>query len=112
MHNCTKCLECSECGSKVAELRAENKRLRDLIWTPHTDNFLEAVRIEAAHQRDRWGDNHDDMKSDVDWYWTLGWLTGKAVRFESQEKRLHHLITSAALLLNWHRRAQDAGVAL
>jgi len=89
------------------QLRAEVERLKKLIWTPHTEDFLEAVRIEAAHQRDRWGDDHDKLKQDLDWYWTLSWLAGKAVRFESQEKRLHHIITSAALLLNWHRFAKD-----
>ncbi len=85
--------------------KAEAERLKKLIWTPHIEDFLVAVRIEAAHQRDRWGDAHDKMKEDTDWFWTLCWLSGKAVRFESQEKRLHHLITSAALLLNWHRFA-------
>ncbi len=85
--------------------KAEAERLKKLIWTPHTADFLEAVRIEAAHQRERWGADHDKMKEDTDWFWTLGWLSGKAVRFESQEKRLHHIVTSGALLLNWHRYA-------
>ena len=89
-------------------LQAEVERLKKLIWTPHTEDFIEAVRIEAAHQRDRWGDDHDKLKEDQDWFWTLGWLAGKAVRFESQEKRLHHIVTSAALLLNWHRFAKVA----
>ncbi len=95
----------------VRALAAETRRLNRLIWNPHTDKFLEAVRIEAAHQRARWGDDHDKMKEDQDWFWALGWLSGKAVRFESQEKRLHHIITSAALLLNWHRFAKDATVS-
>ncbi len=90
----------------VRALAKELRRLKSLIWTPHTDNFLEAVRIEAAHQKERWGDDHDKMKEDQDWFWTLGWLAGKAVRSESQKKRLHHIVTSAALLLNWHRFAQ------
>ena len=88
--------------------KAEAERLKKLIWTPQTEEFLEAVRLEAAHQRDRWGDEHDGMKSDPDWFWTLGWLSGKAVHASDQEKRLHHLVTSAALLLNWHRFAQNA----
>ena len=88
--------------------KAEAERLKKLIWTPHTEVFLEAVRIEAAHQRERWGDAHDKLKEDQDWFWNLGWLAGKAVRFENQEKRLHHIVTSAALLLNWHRFAKGA----
>lgn len=88
----------------VLELVREVKRLRKLIWTPHTAEFLEAVRIEAAHQRDRWSDGHDRMKDDSDWYWLLGWLIGKAVHAkDDREKRLHHIVTSAAALLNWHR---------
>lgn len=90
------------------ESRTEVDRLKKLIWTPHTKDFLEAVKIEAAHQRERWGDDHDKMKIDADWFWTLGWLSGKAVHRESQEKRLHHIVTSAALLLNWHRFAKEA----
>lgn len=89
-------------------LKAEVQRLKSLIWTPHTDEFLEAVRIEAAHQRDRWGDEHDAMKNDQERFWTLGYLAGKAIaNGVTQEKRLHHIVTSAALLLNWHRLAKD-----
>ncbi len=94
---------------EALELIEEVERLRNLINNPHTEEFLEAVRLEAAHQRERWGDEHDARKTDEDFYWTLGWLSGKAVRFENQEKRLHHIITSAALLLNWHRHAQASG---
>jgi len=96
-------------AEEAKELLDEVERLDALINNPHTEEFLEAVRLEAAHQRERWGDAHDARKTDEDLYWTLGWLSGKAVRFESQEKRLHHLITSAALLLNWHRHAQASG---
>lgn len=111
---------CGDCGIEVVTgkthyvpedcskfLRAEVARLKKLIWSPHTKDFLEAVKIEAAHQRDRWGDKHDKEKEDQDWFWTLGWLAGKAVRPENPEKRLHHIITSAALLLNWHRFAKE-----
>jgi len=93
----------------ILELATEVERLQALINNPHIDDFLEAVRLEAAHQRERWGDAHDAGKSDEDFYWTLGWLAGKGVRFENQEKRLHHIITSAALCLNWHRHAQASG---
>lgn len=94
------------------ELLAEVKRLNELINNPHTNDFLEAVRLEAAHQLERWGNEHDAQKSDADFYWTLGWLAGKAVRYETEEKRLHHIVTSAALCLNWHRLAKSAGVPL
>lgn len=86
----------------VEDLAMEVARLRNLINNPRLDEFLEAVRIEAAHQRERWGEAHDEKKTPEDWYWTLGYLSGKALRAEG-EKRLHHVITSAALLFNWFR---------
>lgn len=74
--------------------------LEALINTPHTNDFLEAVRLEAAHQREHWGSSQDEGKTDADWFWLLGHLAGKAVHLP--EKQLHHIITSAAVLLNWH----------
>ena len=84
------------------ELREEVARLRGLISTPHTDDFLEAVRIEAAYQRERWGEEHDAHKTPGDWLWTLGYLVNKAVH-DIRGKRLHHIVAGGALLLNWHR---------
>lgn len=92
--------------ARVAELEA-------LINAPQTADFLEAVRIEAAHQRERWGDEHDARKTPEDWFWTLGFLAGKAIRPEAApRKRVHHIIAAAALLANWHRHenALDAAV--
>lgn len=85
----------------------ERDRLDALINNPHTDNFLEAVRTEAAHQRERWPSEHDASKTDADWYWLIGYLAGKALH-DIKGKRLHHTITTAAACLNWH--AQAAGV--
>ncbi len=80
--------------------------LHKLVWSPHTDDFLKAVRIEEAHQRDRWGDELDREKLPTDWFWLLGWLSGKAVH-GPPEKRLHHIITTAAVCLNWHRNETE-----
>jgi hypothetical protein len=80
--------------------KAECDRLNALINNPHTSDFLEAVRTEAAHQRERWASDHDAGKTDVDWLWLIGYLVGKAVH--KPEKRLHHIITTAAACLNWH----------
>lgn len=76
----------------------------DRIDTPEIDDFLEAVRNEALHQRTR--DVHDERKTAADWFWTLGYLMGKALH-DVKGKRIHHIITSAALLLNWH--SQETG---
>lgn len=76
--------------------------LSELIDTPHTGEFFESVRMESAHQVKRWGTEHDEGKEPTDWLWLLGHLAGKAVVLP--EKRKHHIISSAAVLLNWYRR--------
>lgn len=94
-------------GGQVEKLTDERNALRGrvfeleaLINNPHTAEFLEAVRLEAAHQRERWAADHDAGKEDADWYWLIGHLAGKAIH--KPEKRLHHIITTAAACLNWH----------
>jgi hypothetical protein len=92
-------LEC-----EVEELRALQRRVN----TPEIDDFIAAIRLEAVHQVERWGEAHDQGKTAEDWFWTLGYLATKAVqaaRYGDREKYLHHIVTSAALLLNWHRAA-------
>lgn len=88
-----------------ATLLAEVDRLTDLLNTPELVDFGKAVVLEAAHQRERWGSDHDDGKAAEDWFWVLGYLGGKALRSHAHgdmEKALHHAITAAALLANWH----------
>lgn len=98
--------------------------LRKLVNSPEIDNFLRAVHIEAVHQVDRWGTAHDRAKRPADWFWLVGYLAGKALhaataaaeeeRAGSQgpnspavvnahrRKALHHCISTAAALYNWH----------
>lgn len=95
-------------SSDVRMLVGEIDRLTTLINAPQTDEFMDAVRIEIAHQRERWGDGHDGMKSPTDWLWNLCYLATKATqaeRYGDREKYLHHIITAAALCGNWHRHA-------
>jgi hypothetical protein len=68
--------------------------------TPEVMDFIKGIRLEAAHQRERWGTDHDAGKTDADWFWLVGYLAGKALH--KPEKRLHHLVTCAAALANWH----------
>jgi len=72
------------------------------INTPEISDFLASVHNEALHQRERWGSDHDEGKTDADWFWLLGYLGGKAMHAATDEKRLHHIITTAAACLNWH----------
>lgn len=84
---------------RVAELEA-------LINTPTIDDWIEGVRLEAAHQQDRWGSEHDAGKTDPDWFWLVGYLAGKALFARMQgnlDKAKHHTISTGAALLNWWR---------
>ncbi len=103
--------------NEIHRLKGVISTLNEQIDSPHVLNFLEAVKLEAAHQRKRWPAPHDDMKADEDWLFLIGYLGGKAVQAGKTaaqcinvdvteghiEKRLHHIITVAAVCLNWHR---------
>jgi len=84
----------------------ELSRLDKLLNTPHTAEFLKAVHLEAMHQRERWAAEHDAGKTDADWFWLVGYLAGKALH--KPEKQVHHIITTAAALLNWHAAVTGA----
>ena len=95
----------SALSPRVAELEAEVARLNSVINEPHTDDFLKSVSIEKEHQRQRWGNAHDRRKSAEHWFWLVGYLAGKALRAVitgDRTKGLHHTISSAAALANWH----------
>jgi hypothetical protein len=85
---------------RVQRQDAEIEHLRAVLNTPEIHDFMRGVPLEAAHQRVRWGPDHDIRKTDADWYWLVGHLAGKALHFP--EKRLHHQVTAAAALANWH----------
>lgn len=94
-----------DAAQTVGAAYAELKRLLGLINSPHTEEFLGAVRIEAAHQVLRWGDDHDRSKSAENWLFLVGYLGSKACRAQiegDREKALHHTISSAAALMHWH----------
>lgn len=103
----------------VALLAAHGEidRLNKLINTPELEEFAAGVRLEAAHQVERWGEAHDRSKSAENWFWLVGYLGGKALRATitgDRTKALHHCISAAAALLNWHsaikRDTTSAGV--
>jgi hypothetical protein len=89
----------------LRELTSETDRLNGLLNTPELESFSRGVSLEAAHQIERWGTNHDKGKEPQDWYWLLAYLSGKALRAHcdgDREKALHHTISSGAVLANWH----------
>jgi hypothetical protein len=86
---------------------AEVARLQKILNTPVLEPFTVAVVAEAQHQVYRWGEDHDVKKTAWDWFWTLGYLGGKAAQAAiagDTEKAKHHTITAAALLANWHKQ--------
>lgn len=94
-----------ECAAEIHRLQAEVARLEALLNTPETQSFLEGTRLEVAHQVERWGTVHDRAKEPADWFWLLGYLSGKALAAHlkgDKEKAMHHCISSAAALANWH----------
>ena len=91
----------------LADAADELERLDDLLNNPSIEDFLESVRLEAGHQQERWGQEHDDQKSPSDWRRLLDYLTGKAAAAQQEgnrDKALHHTISSAAALSQWHKR--------
>lgn len=88
------------------DLLTEVERLRKILDTPILEPFTEAVVNEARHQVYRWGAEHDAKKTAWDWFWTLGYLGGKAAHAAlagDWDKAKHHTVTAGALLANWHR---------
>ncbi len=96
-------------GEDAVELQLAE--LRSVLDSPQTEDFLAAVRNEAGHQVARWGTKHDSGKAPTDWFWLLGYLSGKALHaaiLGDRAKALHHAISSAAVLMNWHRALSGA----
>ena len=90
----------------VEEMQDEIERLKAILNTPQYEPFLKAVASEAKHQDWRWPEEHDLEKEPEDWFWLIGYLTGKALRAHidhDREKALHHTISSAAALAHWHQ---------
>lgn len=96
------CVHIRALQSEVNALRRDAERYR-AINTPEIHDFIVAIEREALHQRERWASDHDAGKTDADWFWLIGYLAGKAIN--KPEKKLHHIITTAAACLNWHAHA-------
>ncbi|HWF07023.1 MAG TPA: hypothetical protein VG297_01100, partial [Bryobacteraceae bacterium] len=64
----------------IALLRLKLAEAERKVNTPELHSFRDAVVLEAAHQKGRWGSDHDAGKEPSDWFWLLGYLAGKALR--------------------------------
>ncbi|WP_199885125.1 hypothetical protein [Pseudomonas bohemica] len=93
-------------ASDNVDLQSELTKARELLNTPHTDDWFEGVRLEAGHQIGRWGTDHDAGKAPADWFWLIGYLAQKAMTAQmsgDEEKARHHTISTGAAMLNWFR---------
>ena len=84
---------------------ARVEELEQKLNTPELYDFTAAVVQEAAHQRTRWPSQHDAGKRPEDWFWLVGYLGGKALRAAMMDETplaLHHTISTAGALANWH----------
>ena len=91
--------------SELLAAREERDRLQALINSPEVEQFLRGVHLEAVHQVERWGDACDRAKRPADWHWLIAYLAGKALHAQVEgktDKALHHCISTAAALYNWH----------
>lgn len=101
--------------AEVTRLQAEHSALLAKLNTPELNDFDEGMRLEAAHQRERWGSEHDAGKAPEDWFWLLGYLAGKALHAAKHgdiDKALHHTISAAAALRNWHAAILGVSTAM
>lgn len=95
----------NEAADRIEAQAAEITRLTALLNTPEVEDFAKGAVLEAAHQRERWGSEHDAGKQPLDWFWLIGYLAQKAATAQmagDTEKALHHTISTAAALANWH----------
>jgi hypothetical protein len=93
--------------ASLAAITAERDALAAKINSPELHDFAAGVMLEATHQRERWGVDHDGDKTDADWFWLIGYLAGKALHnpandMPPQDAKLHRIITIAAAAANWH----------
>lgn len=93
---------------EIAELKRQ-------LNMPETKDFIRGIELEAAHQRYRWGTDHDEGKGAFDWFWLIGYLAQKAATSAIAgdfEKARHHTISAAAVLANWHLRLSGADLRM
>jgi len=93
-------------SATVQGLRSEIEHLQTLINTPRIDPFIEAVKLESVHQIKPWGAEHDASKRSEDWIALLTYFLGKTTQAHyanDPENLKRHIITGAAVALNWHR---------
>lgn len=75
---------------------AEGRRLTALVNTPELLDFQKAVPLEAVHQQERWGSEHDGGKTPADWFWLIGHLASRALEHHKEAERLTAALAAGA----------------
>lgn len=99
----------------VSEKQKRLDYLESLINNPEIEDFLEGVKLEAAHQTERWGVEYEENKYPHDYTLVMDKLKGKqaiAIWDKDSEKYKHHLITLAAVCFNAHRQIKKEGTRM
>jgi hypothetical protein len=95
----------------VAGWKSRAEAAEKLLKTPELHDFARGVVLEAAYQIYRWGVEDRKNKTPTDYFWLVGYLAGKALRAAlagDTDKALHHCISTAAALANWHASLKGA----
>jgi len=86
--------------------------LENLINNPEIEDFLKGVKLESAHQIERWGIEKEQSKYPHDYALVISKLVGKLavdIFDKNTDKYKHHLVTIAAVAFNIHRQIEKEG---
>lgn len=90
-------------------------KVQAAVNSPEIADFAAGVLLESAHQRMRWGTETEAGKAPADWFWLVGYLAGKALHAATagnRDKALHHCVSTAAALCNWHAALSGADTSM
>lgn len=97
------------------ELQVKTARVMELealINNPELDDFLNGLKLESAHQTERWGRNDEEKKFPHEYANVVSYLVGKLIKAiwdRDKDKFKHHCISIAAALFNCHRQVRKTG---
>lgn len=86
--------------------------LESLINSPEVNDFIEGLKIEQAHQTEKWGREQEENHHPAHYILVNNKLLGKltvAMWDGDVEKFKHHCITIAAAMFNCHRQIMKKG---
>ncbi len=89
--------------------------LERLINNPEIENFLEGVKLEAAHQIERWGLEKEERNPPHHYILVMAKILGKMstdIFDRDVEKFKHHCIAVAAEMHNLHRQIEKEGTQI